>query len=57
MFKITVEIIYNLITSGAKSAMWVFSFSKADWDTNIGKYTFSTPSFFISPSKKSVQTK
>ena len=26
-----------IITSGAKSAICVFSFSKADWDTNIGK--------------------
>ena len=37
--------------------MCVFSFSRADWDTNMGKYTFSTPSFFISLSKKSEKNK
>ena len=41
-------------TSGAKSAMCVFSISSAAFDTNIGKYTFSTPDFLISPSKNAL---
>jgi hypothetical protein len=42
-------------TSGAKSAMWDFSFSRAARETNMGKYTFSTPSSLIPASKKATE--
>ena len=45
------------LTSGAKSAIWSFSRSKAACDTNMGNEAFLTPSFLISESKKSTQKK
>ena len=49
------RVLQMMVTSTyLKSAIWSFSFSRAAWETNIGKYEFSTPSFLISVSKKSL---
>jgi len=35
-------------TSGENPSIWFFSRSKTDWETNMGKYEFCTPSSLIS---------